>query len=96
MADDENTPGREAPTNSSDIEAAWEEALDHLEHGDAESFAKLLRSERPMPQDAREYLAELLSPETWILDKRLVVKIKGGAARSLREKCVAVRKLSRI
>ena len=72
------------PTQSdADNKAAWDNALVRLERGDATELAELLRSDRAMPRDVRESLAELLSPEAWILDMRLVVK-KGGRAKAER------------
>ena len=52
----------------------WEKALDSLVSGDAKPLAALLRSESPMSREARLYIAELLAPETELLEHHLIVK----------------------
>jgi hypothetical protein len=60
-------------------EATWHEALLRLETGDTSELAALLRGGRAIPSNARRALAELLDPETHILDMRLVLKKDGRA-----------------
>ena len=62
-------------------EATWHEALLRLQCGDTSELAALLRGDRAIPSNARRAIAELLDPETHILDMRLVLK-KGDQAKS--------------
>lgn len=80
-------------------EQEWHEALLRLEHGDTRALAKLFR-ERAVPPNARIAMAELLDPETGILDMRFVVK-KGGRAKaeqkmSLRSRAIVVLEKQRL
>jgi hypothetical protein len=68
-------------SHSDENEAAWHEALVCLERGDTRELAALLRGGRAVPSNARRAMAELLDPETGILDMHLVLK-KGGRAKA--------------
>ncbi len=76
-------------------EATWHDALLRLQCGDTSELAALLRGDRAIPGNARRALAELLDPETHILDMRLVVK-KGDRAKveqTMRRRSQAIREL---
>ncbi len=87
----------ESGSNRED-EEAWLEALQRLSKGkggDLAPLAELLRGDGDIPRIARDALAELLLPETGILDMRLVVK-KGGresAEKKMRVRSAAIQEL---
>jgi hypothetical protein len=79
-------------------EELWLEALRRLgkgKGGDLAPLAELLRGDGDIPRIARDALAELLLPETGILDMRLVVKEGGreSAEKKMRLRSEAIQEL---
>jgi hypothetical protein len=60
--------------------ALWAKEIEAAEHGDLEPLIKALRSDKPIPQEAREALAHLFSQISKIKFRRLAHRPRTGGA----------------